>query len=172
MPIDDSVAGLSHELNLNTPYYNATIPIWVDEIPDVDTWRTEFLKEEAGEVVSAVGGWIFCFRQPLSSLDLDFVRDALEAISEVVDRHVGFDSESVRLAVAMPQSMTPHLEKSYEEWDEICGNYRFEYVDFMAKGKNQFGGQSGFVRLAPKNNVLTACRTNRNSAAERSTLGK
>lgn len=108
---------------------------------DVEAWRTEFLKDEAREVVSVVGGWIYCFRRPLNVDELEALRDALKAISEVVERGSGYDSESIRLAVAMPQFTTPYLDKSYEEWDEICGQHGFEYVDFEAKGKNEFGGE-------------------------------
>ena len=40
----------------------------------------------------------------------------------------------------MPQSTTPYLEKSFEEWEELCMEFGFEYVDAEAKGRNDFGG--------------------------------
>ena len=89
-----------------------------------------------------MGGWIYCFRRPLSDADVDSLSEALGAISEVIEQGSGYDSESTRLAVAMPQFTTPYVDKSYDEWDGICGEHGFEYVDFEAKGKNEFGGGS------------------------------
>ncbi|KAF3389489.1 hypothetical protein F1880_003475 [Penicillium rolfsii] len=70
-------------LRLDTKYYSAEIPLWVDEIPlstDSETpatgaasssdtpalgqWRTEFLSEEAEIVRDAVGALLVCVRSP------------------------------------------------------------------------------------------------------------
>jgi hypothetical protein len=48
------------------------------------------------------------------------------------------------LAVATPQSTTPHLEKTIEEWEAICSDCGFEYVDSEAKGRNKYGGGYDF----------------------------
>ena len=53
----------------------------------------------------------------------------------------------VCLAVAMPQSITPYLEKTSEEWDDICMEYGFEFIDFEVKGKNEFGEATGVQRV-------------------------
>ena len=53
----------------------------------------------------------------------------------------------VCLAVAMPQSITPYLEKSHEEWEELAMDYGFEYVDSEKKGKNEFGEATGVHRV-------------------------
>ena len=39
------------------------------------TWKAEWLEQEAGEVVRAVGAWVVCFRKPTEKADL--VRKAL-----------------------------------------------------------------------------------------------
>jgi ATPase subunit of ABC transporter with duplicated ATPase domains len=54
-----SCAGLTHEWDVRTAYYNAKVPLWIDEISDVQEWKEEFMKEEAGEVVQAVGAWVY-----------------------------------------------------------------------------------------------------------------
>lgn len=113
----------------------------MDEIQDIEAWRTEFTKEEAREVVSVIGAWVYCFKRPLSEDDIQSLRSAVRAISAVIERGGGYGWEGVRLAVAMPQSTTPYLEKSFEEWDEICGEYGFEYVDSEGKGRNEYGGE-------------------------------
>ncbi|KAJ6096636.1 hypothetical protein N7486_007382 [Penicillium sp. IBT 16267x] len=67
-------------LRLNTKYYSAEIPIWVDEVPfpeneetapsqtstdaGVQQWRTEFLSDEAEVVRDAVGALLVCVKNP------------------------------------------------------------------------------------------------------------
>ncbi|KAJ5368719.1 uncharacterized protein N7496_008479 [Penicillium cataractarum] len=68
-------------LRLDTKYYSAEIPLWVDEIPlttetpapaaadptntsEPGQWRTEFLSEEAEIVRDAVGALVVCVRSP------------------------------------------------------------------------------------------------------------
>ena len=60
--VSGSCAGLTHEWDVRTAYYNATVPLWIDEIPDVDEWKDEFLKDEARLVVQAVGAGVYVFR--------------------------------------------------------------------------------------------------------------
>ena len=44
-------------------------------IPEIVTWKAEWLEQEAGEVVRAVGAWVVCFRKPREKADL--VRNVL-----------------------------------------------------------------------------------------------
>lgn len=145
--VSDSTAGLSHTWSLTNRYYNANIPIWVDEISDVSEWQTAFSEPEAKEVVTVLGAWIFCFRKPLSENDIDAVKEKLKAIADVIERACGFGGDAVCLAVAMPQTTTPFLDKSHDEWDDICMEYGFEFVDSEAKGKNEFGEETGIMRV-------------------------
>ncbi|KAF1960970.1 hypothetical protein CC80DRAFT_269000 [Byssothecium circinans] len=145
--VTDTTAGLSHEWHVTTKYYTATLPIWVDEIPSVAEWRTEFIKPEAKEVVSVLGAWIFCFRKPVTSSQLDTIKETLKSIADVIEKACGYGGDQVCLAVAMPQSTTPYLDKSNEEWEEECMEYGFEFVDSEAKGKNEFGEEMGVKRV-------------------------
>lgn len=145
--ITESTAGLSHEWRLESKYYTATLPIWIDEIPNIAEWRSEFTKPEAREVVTVLGGWIYCFKKPVETKDLDTIKDSLQAISDVIERACGYSGDTVCLAVAMPQSTTPYLEKASDEWEELCNEYGFEYVDSEAKGKNNFGEAVGIQRI-------------------------
>ena len=66
------------------------------------------------------------------------------------------------LAVATPQSTTPHLQKTLEEWEGICSEHGFEYIDSEAKGRNEFGGEyDDFRRLML---ILNLRRTGRHRA--------
>jgi hypothetical protein len=105
------------------------------------------MKPEAKEVVSVLGAWIICFRKPVTEEDMARVKDTLKAIADVIEHACGYSSDAVCLAVAMPQSMTPSLEKSVEDWEELCLEHGFEYVDSEAKGKNEFGEEVGVKRI-------------------------
>ncbi|KAF2087987.1 hypothetical protein K490DRAFT_65267 [Saccharata proteae CBS 121410] len=146
-PNDDSTAGLSHTWSLKTSYYTAELPIWIDEIPDVEQWRAEFVKPEAKEVVNVLGAWIYCFRKPVTESQLGTVKATMRAIAQVVERAWGFSWEGVCLAVAMPQGMTPHLQKTFDEWEDMCREYGFEYIDSEATGRNDFGEPVGIARI-------------------------
>ncbi|KAF1357388.1 hypothetical protein EJ07DRAFT_128579 [Lizonia empirigonia] len=143
----ETTAGLSHEWRLETKYYTATLPIWLDEITDTNEWRTEFTKPEAREVVTVLGGWIYCFKKPVETKDLDVIKDTMQAISDVIERACGYAGDTICLAVAMPQSTTPYLEKTGDEWEELCMEHGFEYIDSEAKGKNDFGEAVGVQRI-------------------------
>ena len=41
----------------------------------------------------------------------------------------------------MPQSQTPFLEMGADAWEDVCQDYGFEWVDFEAKGRNEFAGE-------------------------------
>lgn len=110
-------------------------------------WRTEFSKPEAKEVVTVVGAWIYCFKKPVTEAELATIKDTMQAVAKVIEAACGFSDDQVRLAVAMPQSTTPYLEKSAEDWDDLCMEYGFEFVDSEAKGKNQFGEETGMKRV-------------------------
>lgn len=145
--ITDTTAGLSHEWDVETKYYTAKLPIWIDEIPDVAEWRTEFTKPEAKEVVTAIGAWIYCFKKPVTEKEVDIIKETMQAVAKVIEAACGYSDDQVRLAVAMPQSTTPYLDKSAEDWDDSCMEYGFEFVDSEAKGKNQFGEETGIKRV-------------------------
>jgi len=146
-PLDGSTAGLSHTWTLETAYYTADLPIWIDEIPDPAQWKEEFLKPEAKEVVTALGAWIYCFRRPVTSSHLEVIKATLQAIQEVIEKHVGYAWDGVCIAVAMPQSMTPYLERSLDDWDDLCRDSGFEYIDAEAKGRNEYSEPVGVERL-------------------------
>ncbi|OWP02249.1 hypothetical protein B2J93_1037 [Marssonina coronariae] len=143
----DSVAGTTHDYPIKTAYYTATVPVWLDEITDPSSWSADFLAPEAREVLTVLGAFVVCFRKPINEEGLKEVRALLEGVSEVIKEGCGLMWDGVCLAVAMPQSTTPCLEKSGEEWEEVCQEYGFEFVDFEKKGKNEYSEPMGTERL-------------------------
>ncbi|KAL5329154.1 hypothetical protein ACEPPN_002664 [Leptodophora sp. 'Broadleaf-Isolate-01'] len=143
----DTVAGTTHNWAVKTSYYTAMIPIWLDEISDASVWSADFLAPEAREVLTVLGAFIVCFRKPVDEKALKEVRDLMEGVAEVVKEGCGLMWDGVCLAVGMPQSTTPYLEKSFDEWEELCQEYGFEYVDFESKGRNEYSEPMGMDRL-------------------------
>lgn len=86
--------------------------------------------------------------------DANTIKETMCAIAKVIERACGFGGDMVCLAVAMPQSTTPYLEKGDDEWEEMCVEHGFEYVDYEAKGKNEFGEAMGVQRMR---DALEAC---------------
>jgi hypothetical protein len=136
-----TIAGSAHALPLKTRYYTASIPIWLDEVTTPATWATEFLAPEAKEVLSVLGAFLVAFRKPVDEKELGEVKELLARVGEVAREGCGYGWDGVCVAVGMPQSTTPYLEMSAEEWDDVCQDSGFEYVDFEGKGKNEFSGK-------------------------------
>ncbi|ESZ95171.1 hypothetical protein SBOR_4435 [Sclerotinia borealis F-4128] len=143
----DSIAGTTHDWSIKTNYYTANVPIWIDEIIEPETWSKEFLAPEAREVLTVLGAFIVCFRKPVDETELQAFKTLLETVAEVVNEGCGYAWEGVCLAVAMPQSTTPYLEKSFEEWEDLCQEHCFEFVDFESKGRNEYSEPMGLDRL-------------------------
>ncbi|KAL1582057.1 hypothetical protein WHR41_09140 [Cladosporium halotolerans] len=147
-----SCAGLTHEWAIQNAYYSATVPVWIDEVVDLDEWKTEFMKEEAGEVVRAVGAWVYVFRLEKDGRVNDEVEKALSALQEVVEAHEGFGAESVMLAVGMSlpggKGQAGKLGKEQSEaWEDLVMQYGFEFVEFAAEGTNELGEKQGVERV-------------------------
>ena len=125
----------------------------MDEIPNVKDWKTEFFKPEAREVVEAVGAWIYCFRKPTYGNIDENVEEALKAMQEVSEEHAGYAEDALMLAVAVPGSKKEELasteeeEKRHAEWEDVCLQYGFEYIDYAGQGTNEFLEKTGFERL-------------------------
>ncbi|KAK8170396.1 alpha and gamma adaptin binding protein p34-domain-containing protein [Phyllosticta citribraziliensis] len=148
---DSSVAGLSHALSISTSYYDATVPIWIDEIRSLPEWRTDYLSPAAGEVLSALGAWIYVFRAPLTQDDVQAVRDTLRAIREAVDGQDGLGMwDGVSLAVRLGRGETGRVGEA-DEWDEWCSAEGFEFVDVGSQDRpgtrNAFGEKVGVERV-------------------------
>ncbi|EGP90334.1 uncharacterized protein MYCGRDRAFT_68912 [Zymoseptoria tritici IPO323] len=148
--LDGSTAGLTHEWHAQTAYYSTRIPIWIDEIQDVQAWKEEFLKDEAAEVVSAVGDWVYCFYAPKTEdgeKNTQKVEEVMRCIQEIVERHGGGDSISIAVAVNGKSAKPEGVQMHAEDWEDRCTEFGFEFVDYAAVGKNDYGEKVGFERL-------------------------
>lgn len=124
----------------------------MDEIADLEAWTSEFLKPEAKEVVRAVGAWVYCFRKSNGDGPGKEVEGTMRAIQRVVEEHAGYGADSVMLTVAMPSTQASSnggrdAGEVAQEWEDVCLEHGFEYVDYSARGTNEFGEKTGFERL-------------------------
>ncbi|KAK6503066.1 hypothetical protein TWF481_008102 [Arthrobotrys musiformis] len=142
----DSHAGLTHTLTLKTQYYTSTIPIWIDEILSATEWSTAYSSSEAKEVRQVLGAIIYCFKHP-GSEDISELKDDLAGLQKVV-KACGYHWDGVCLAVTMPnRSVKSEGGKTVEEWEDLMMEFGFEFVDFEAKGRNDYGEPTGMERL-------------------------
>ena len=139
--VADTIAGTTHNFPIKTAYYTATIPIWLDEITSPQKWSSDFLAPEAKEVLTVLGAFIVCFRKPITYDDLKLIKELLQNVAEVVREGCGYSWDGVCLAVAMPQSTTPYLEMGSQEWEDLCQDHGFEFIDGQAKGRNEYCGE-------------------------------
>ncbi|KAI4214124.1 MAG: hypothetical protein LQ351_003209 [Letrouitia transgressa] len=151
-------------LNLITPYYSVSVPIWHETLPASSAaaaalaeWETEWLHPEASEVVQNIGAWVAAFKKPAAQTGDGGLR-LLRTVSRVVAHHQrsgqggsyagSVAAEPCFVALGMPQSLSPRLDFSDEEWEDRfreCGGW--EWIDSEAQGKNTFGEKVGMERL-------------------------
>lgn len=81
-----------------------------------------------------------CFRRPVNEEEFGEVKELLKAVGEVVREGCGYRWEGVCLAVVMPTGTLPRLVMGEEEWEDVCQECGFEFVDFEKVGRNEFSG--------------------------------
>ncbi|QIW95306.1 hypothetical protein AMS68_000824 [Peltaster fructicola] len=143
----DDVTEPSRTLRIETPYYSATVPIWLDELTDSTEWQREFSQPEAKQVVDAIGAWIFCFTTDETPIHDEQLDASLEAIQAVVDLHTNGSNDAVMLAVAIPRDSTVITEDRLTQLEDITMRYNFELINYAATGLNDFGEKQGLDRI-------------------------
>ncbi|EMC97910.1 hypothetical protein BAUCODRAFT_66629 [Baudoinia panamericana UAMH 10762] len=144
-----TIAGLTHEWEVRTAYYTATVPIWTDEIADADEWKREFLKPEAEEVVQAIGAYVYCFCIPRDGKITSGVEATMKALQTVAE-HAGLMADNLLLAVALTSSGdggSGVAALDHDAWVDLCIQYGFEFINYAAEGKNEYDELTGSARL-------------------------
>lgn len=123
--------------------------MWIDEITDADAWKNEFLKPEAKEVVEAIGAWVYVFRKSDDDNISGDVEAAIKAIQDVSEEHMGYRADVVMLAVAVPKGKgtVSSNDAKHADWEDLCLEHGFEYIDYAGRGTNEFREKTGFKRL-------------------------
>ncbi|ROT38984.1 hypothetical protein SODALDRAFT_332426 [Sodiomyces alkalinus F11] len=171
-----SLAGTTHPLHLKTAYYTATVPVWLDLIPDEDPadWASAFLAPEAKEVLDVLGGIAVVF--PISPPALPATDSTTASRTEQNDeqedrsssthrllRQVGrvvreglggWQWDGVGLAIGVAGGGTGtdlDHEKIAATWEEVCAEAGLELVLIRGhesdQGRNEFGEKMGIPRV-------------------------
>jgi hypothetical protein len=148
----ETLAGTTHDYPIKTPYYTATVPIWVDQITTPTTWADDFLLPEAKEVLSVLGGFIVVIKKPIDESGFEKVKELLEAVGKVVRDGCGGSGyggtwDGVAVVVGMGNGMAGGLEREEAEWEDVCADEGFEWVDWEKKGRNEFHGEFRTIYL-------------------------
>ncbi|KAK2602577.1 hypothetical protein N8I77_009095 [Diaporthe amygdali] len=144
-----SLAGTTHDLDLQTAYYTATVPIWLDLITTASEWAASFLSTEAKEVLEVLGGVVVVF--PVSSsTSASQHKDLIREVGRVVKEGLGgWEWDGVGLGIGIGE--VPHLD-DLDMWDEVCGDAGLEFVHVGSSAtsddaKNEFGEKMGIPRV-------------------------
>jgi len=176
-PLPDATtphAGLSHEYEIRTAYYNATVPVWVDELPPAakvgekeaaadgakqeETTTTPPEGEGLGEAqeVETLQTWTASYLSPAASEVLSVLGSIIltfRSTSELplllgslqrIVNKMGTMWDGVCLAVAMADGRPP------EGLEDTCQGYGFELVEFNGGrrgGRNEYGELIGMDRV-------------------------
>ncbi|KAL7945399.1 hypothetical protein V8C42DRAFT_323026 [Trichoderma barbatum] len=142
-----SLAGTTHDLELKTSYYTASVPIWIDLIASPSEWASSFLSEEAREVLAVLGGLVLVFAipnaKPAALTAENDTSSVIRHVGSVVQKGLGgWEWDGVRLAVGIG-------EGDADEWDELCAEAGLEFVQLKSgqKDKNEFGEKTGILRV-------------------------
>lgn len=102
-------------------------------------------------MLSALGSIVLVFRKPSTPAEFGQIKEMITSVGKVVkeglDGGIGGSWEGVALAVAWKRSVVPGVEVSGEEWEELCMDGGFEFIDGEAEvgkengGRNEYGGK-------------------------------
>ncbi|EMR70572.1 putative alpha and gamma adaptin binding protein p34 protein [Eutypa lata UCREL1] len=144
-----SLAGTTHNLALNTAYYTAEVPIWLDLIASPSEWAASFLSPEAKEVLEVLGGVVVVFSLPTSPSSGDGAHDLIRNIGRVVREGLGgWEWDGVSLCVGVGEI------DDVDEWEDCCAEWGLEFVQVRgqhqsagASDRNEFGEKTGIPRI-------------------------
>ncbi|KAK4172934.1 hypothetical protein QBC36DRAFT_336841 [Triangularia setosa] len=148
-----SLAGTTHYLSLSTPYYNASVPVWLDLISSPSEWSSSFLSEEAKEVLDVLGGIMVVVNLHPSALapttstisppppptattttttTKEQQKELVRHIGKVVKEGLGgWDWDGVSLAVGIGKQTVE--DEELDEWEDVCAEGGLEFVHFVVQ---------------------------------------
>ncbi|KAK3901206.1 hypothetical protein C8A05DRAFT_35122 [Staphylotrichum tortipilum] len=164
-PAPPTLAGTTHHLPLSTPYYTASVPVWLDLISSSPSpssepgsspastspaaeWAASFLAPEAREVLGVLGGVVVVFALPSPSSgapqggavaeDGGDAKELIRSVGKVVREGLGgwgWDGVGLAVGVGGPGVDAAALE----EWEEVCGEAGMEFVHLLKAGVRKGG---------------------------------
>ncbi|KAI0468053.1 hypothetical protein F4859DRAFT_492493 [Xylaria cf. heliscus] len=140
------LAGTSHILPLDTHYYTAEVPIWLDLISEPIEWAASFLSPDAKEVLRVLGGVMVVFALPVNpdSEEGKASRDLISKVGEVVKSGLGgWTWDGVGLCLGIGEI------DDVDVWDDCASAAGLEFVQVRKQStsaRNEFGEKTGIPR--------------------------
>ncbi|KAH6626558.1 hypothetical protein B0J18DRAFT_477319 [Chaetomium sp. MPI-SDFR-AT-0129] len=175
-PPQPTLAGTTHTLPLTTPYYTASIPIWLDLIATPAEWSASFLSPEAREVLGVLGGVVVVFALPSSSSasssltggkgtvggeggsgdGREAARELVRQVGKVVREGLGgWEWDGVGLVVGVGSVAGDGEDgtgEELDEWEDLCAESGLEFVHLPKAGVNGGKGKGAAEEEGKKRN--------------------
>ncbi|KAK4164951.1 hypothetical protein QBC43DRAFT_209604 [Cladorrhinum sp. PSN259] len=154
-----SLAGTTHHLPLETRYYSASVPIWLDLISDEpEEWASSFLSEEAKEVLEVLGGIVIVF--PVHGHD-SRQKGLLEQVGRVVREGLGgWEWGGVSLAIGVGTEGVETEDGVVDDWEDLCAGCGMEFVYWENTKKGEKGKRNEYGERVGIERVLEALESN------------
>ncbi|KTW29701.1 hypothetical protein T552_00909 [Pneumocystis carinii B80] len=135
-------AGIVHQIEFKTKYYNKTVDIWIDEFKyeEIEQWIKPYLSEEASQVREVLGAIIIVFKGRKEPKINEYVIKQVKEIRRIVEA-CGPLWDGVLLVVKVPEkdktegNLTKYIED--EALLDACYNEGFEYVDLLRQSTKE-----------------------------------
>ncbi|CCX06455.1 hypothetical protein FPQ18DRAFT_323384 [Pyronema domesticum] len=126
-------AGLSHELRLETPYYKATVPIWVDEIPEPAEAPAAAIPTSS--LPAATDGSVLNTDEKIPEDETSIYFKTLAAEAKASETYPGTSTETLEAAAAADADAkkTPETAGTPAEEQETLETWTSNYCSPAAK---------------------------------------
>lgn len=150
-PTDGDLVGSSHQYVISNKYYCANIPIWVDDLQDIDAWRKGYLSEEAAEVREEIACYIFVARVPSAQTEYDQIQTRINLIASVA---ATVYHDKLCLLVLTPNPVSSSFSVSLDEWQDVCLGCDFEYAFLNAAESEDMAMPPGMTYVRQTMDVI------------------
>lgn len=88
-----------------------------------------------------LGAFIVCVKKPVDAEEFELVKELVKSVSKIVRDGCGYAWEGVSLVVGMSNGIAGGLEVRDDEWEDLCVDEGFEWIDWEKTGRNEFHGE-------------------------------
>ncbi|KAH6850606.1 alpha and gamma adaptin binding protein p34-domain-containing protein [Chaetomium sp. MPI-CAGE-AT-0009] len=158
---ETTLAGTTHALPLKTPYYTASVPVWLDLVSSPAEWAASFLAPEAAEVLAVLGGVVVVFAlPPLPSKGASMLggggggdgdgegaraKELVREVGRVMKEGLGgWEWDGVGLVVGVGKGVGGAGDgEELDEWEDLCAEWGMEFVHVAEAGVRGGKGEAG-----------------------------
>lgn len=89
-----------------------------------------------------LGAFIICIRKPIDGAEFEIIRDLVSAVGKVVKDGCGYGWDGSCLVLGLSNNIAGGIEIKDDEWEDLCTDEGFEWIDCEKKGRNEFHGET------------------------------